>query len=508
MTIDIPFSFGVNTKKPNITPTVDFATTIDGLLPEDGTLKAFPLKTVVANLPGVTNFGYTYFPSNRSSDIYAFSSTGIHNLGASSTTQLLAFSSTDPWAVVNWDDKIYCTKPGVSLQRVQGLGSVGVDVRYTSEDVVGSNLDARYACSAHDHLWLANLGSGYSREPLRVTWSDLYKPESWVVSETTESDSFTFSVDSNEITGLETHRNQVVIFTFKSIWISRYVGLPDVYTFEPLHPGIGCSHHYSCVNVEDKIFFFSSSGVYKLESFQLSNIGEDIWPTLRNDLANLSSAKGSVDSKRKLIYWVVGTKTYVYNYSENRWVILSTVYITATLRLPATLIRTDSFDSVSATFDSVSTSFDEGINATAVSYQELVADASAVYKPDETQVQNSTFTITTPFFHVGDLWSEKEPKRLRIAYEKTGNPSIAVSVYTKDSQIAQQGGGTPCFLGGAIGGSFVGQWPLTEESIFYIPRGITGKMLSVTLSCTNTTPNAVKRLSGISIELHNGKPEK
>lgn len=495
--LNIQFTFGQNNKLPAMTKSDFFATKIENVSPEDMHLRILdPLQLAYSPSDVVTNFAFTFEPASRLSDLYAFGNNGIYKLGSTSSTSIYtAPASTDKWAVVPWKDVVYATRPGVPLRRVQGNSATYIPL--TSELMP---VEAKYAVAAHDKLFLANVTTNGTVNSTTVMWSDLYNPENFTVTETTEADSFRLSVDDLEITGLALHRNQVLIFTHNSVWTANYEGLPGVYAFSPLYGGVGNSYHHSVIRVQDRIYFFSASGVYKIDSFQLVEVGSEIWPVLRNDLQGIENAPASVDERKKLIYWVVGSKTYVYNYEENRWAVHNFVFCTGILTIPGVLRSTEVIDNINVTYASLSAlPINSGYGTQTLPTKQLIAKSNQIHLLGAGSVYNHTVTVELPAFFLASLWEEKEISEVKLMYAKTGNPVVTLTTSYQDSFSDTITSDTKAIEATSN---------LADEAVFKIRRNRVGKLIGLKLTVTNTSTDYASQLIGLALRMSDAEAER
>lgn len=486
--LNIPFNFGQNNKLPALTGKEFFAVKLENISPEDQHLRALdPLQLAYSPNDTITNFAYTFEPASRLSDLYAFGNSGIYKLSATSFANInTVTASADKWAVVPWKNVVYATRPGVPLQRVQGNTSTQIPLTASSVAV-----DAKYAVAAHDKLFLANVNVNGTVNSTTVMWSDLYNPENFVVTETTESDSFQLSVDDLEITGLALHRNQVLIFTYNSVWTANYEGLPGVYAFSPLYGGVGNAYHHSVIRVQDRVYFISASGVYKIDSFQLVEVGSEIWPLLRVDLQGLVDVVASVDERKKLLYWVVGAKTYVFNYEENRWAVYSYVFCSSLLSVPGSLKSTEVINNINVTYASLpSTAIDSGYGTQQLPTKQLIGTGNQIYLLGAGAQQTYTTTVELPALFKDSLWTEKELSEVKLMYTKTLNPVVSLTTSYQDSMSDTLVTETKGIETGSS---------MADEAVFKVRKNRTAKLLSLKLTINNTPTDFVSQLVGLSL---------
>ena len=491
----IIFSFGQNNKLPTLTSEEFFAVALQNLSPENERLEELLHLNQTHSVGVPANaLAFSFDPSTRFSNVYAFATTGVHLVKDGSLTSLASLTaSTKRWQPVLWKDSVYFTRPEYQLSKAFGPTISSVD---TSSNGSSFTFSARYMLSAHDRLFCGNTFVNGTNNSTEVRWSDVYNPEVWEISESTEADKFSLSVSDLEITGLALHHNTVLIFSSRSVWMASYEGLPKIYSFSPLFSDTGCAYHYSCVSVGDVTYFIAKHGVYKIENYQLVEVGGDIWPTLRTALVGQTEVYATADEEHKLIYWNVGSNTYVYNYDEKRWAVYNFTYTTALLHIPGSIRRTKVIDDCSEIIDSVSTIIDDGLGTSSASQLDFLARGNFLYQPDTGTAQTYACKLTLPFAFFGDLWSEKEVNEVKLIFEQVGTPTISLTTKYKDSHSDTEKTETSTLS------SF------TDEAVFKLRNVRAAKLMAFELNFNQTSTNYVTRLIGLSVRIQNDEPEK
>lgn len=496
--VNIPFNFGQNGKLPALTDKEFFALLLENISPEDQHLRMLPaLSSAYAVSDRITVIAYNFEPSSRLSDLYAFSDSKVTKLKSGGTFTTIKTLSSSPlkWAVVPWKDKIYYTRPDSPLERLGGNSSVAFQA-----NLQGDKIAARYAVAAHDKLFLGNVVINGTTYSTTVKWSDLYNPEKFDVSESTEADQFQLSVDDLEITGLALHRNQVLIFTPKSIWTANYEGLPGVYSFSPLYGGVGCAYHESAIRVQDRVYFISASGVYKIDSFQLVEVGSEIWNSLRDDLVGQETVLAYSDELRKLLYWNVGTKTYVLNYEENRWAVYNFNFASALVSFPGLIKSTATIDEITVSYASLtSLAIDSGYNTQALTSGQMLARGGSAYQMGSGAVQTHSVQVKLPAGYFSSLWKEKELSEVKLVYTKQGNPVVTLTTEYQDSFSDTKSSQSANIETVAH---------LADEAVFKVRHTRVAKLLWITVSFTNSATDYVRQLVGLSLRFSDGEADR
>lgn len=489
----VVFGFGQDVSKYPLTKVPEFAVEIKNLIPENGSLSAIP-KTQDAyelNEP-VSAFAFSYDSTSGASEVFCFTNSGVFSLRAAATKLYTSTTSTTKWSAVTWRNKVYATRDKQPLVVLRGQSSSLVST--------GSfpNLSGRYLAVVHDRLMLGNVRFGGFHYPATAVWSDVYNPENFNVSETTESDSFDLGVSDIEITGLQAHRNQVVIFTFNSIWIASYEGLPTVYGFQPLYSGLGNSHHGAVVSVKDVIYFVGNDCVYKMDSFQVSKVGEPIWDSMEPVLFT-GQVHAAVDEKRGLIIWSVGSTSFVYSYLEDRWTTCDFFYGSAIINMPFNVKSVLPISSMNVTYASLSAlAYDEGYGAVTVSSPTFISDGTKVKRYGIGTLKTLTCSVTLPFAVFDSVWNEKEVSRVRLVADRVGTPVINIITSYRDSMVSATVSETTA----------LSTQSFDKEQVFNIRNTRNAKLHGFKIEFQNTQANHVPRLVALSAEVIENEPEK
>lgn len=275
----------------------------------------------------IRSFAFYTVPTSLFTSLYALSNTSAFRFNfASSLFETPAFytgfpDTVDPYAKVPWLDAVYITKRNAKLVKFQ------LDV---ATEITGAP-SGRYMIIADSHLLVANTTSSSDVHPVRAQWSDLYAPESFAIGPASEADFFELSPDDGEITGLSYQRGVTLIYTRTRIWTMRYVkssgDSPGRYQFDVLFDDVGNTFHDAQIRVKEVDYFIGSDNIYKLDGFQLKEIGDPIWAFFQETLANANFADSVIAIREPLKYeisWVYNHVdgyrwSIVYNYKEDKW---------------------------------------------------------------------------------------------------------------------------------------------------------------------------------------------
>lgn len=227
---------------------------------------------------------------------------------------------------------LYVTALGLPICKIQQQNADGLySCTAIAPTFVGVSdeplyLSAKYICLAGDRLFIGNVQNGESYYPTRIHWSNIYAPENFAVSDTTESDYFDLGIGEQEITGLAYANSIVYIFTQTSIWQSVYEGFENQFKTTKFTSDIGNYHDYSVITVQDVVYFISTNNFYKLENQTLTPIGDAIWSyfydTHDHNLNDIVTSQ--YDDKNKIIFWSYSSKegktiTLGYSIENGQW---------------------------------------------------------------------------------------------------------------------------------------------------------------------------------------------
>jgi hypothetical protein len=191
-----------------------------------------------------------------------------------------------------------------------------------------SNLSARYLINAENHLMFGNIkeGGGSTHFPRRLQWSDLNIPLTFTVSSASEGGSHNFEPGDQEITGLARGKGFTYVFMRNSIYACNYVGLPNIFEFDPIIRNFGNIFNYSVIESAGLVFFIGPDNFYQLDGTQLTPIGDAIWRYFKesHDSAGITTnVPGYRNSSRGEVFWAYQNSSttwlLIYNYKTGQW---------------------------------------------------------------------------------------------------------------------------------------------------------------------------------------------
>lgn len=444
---------------------------------------------------------YSSFYALTDSHIYAYDFIGPATADQFSSTAIYTWpAGSPPVAAVPWFDKVYATRQGAPLVRLQG------NTAFEVPDAPGG----RYMALSNSHLMIANLAFGNQNYPNRVRWSDLYEPESWEIVEDSEADFFELEPGDGEITGLSYQKGNNLIYTRHSIWLAQYNPLPTGYKFSPLYNDVGCNFHGGQVSVKERDYFIGTDNIYVIDGFQLQEIGDPIWKFFKEDCvtnASLGYLVTRVIREEHSIAWIYDKKgggywSIVFNFKENKWSdrdpqdVFASIYLTYPLRgfiaIDQVTNIIDSMDAVPPEVPdqlidgdwqfpaSTRTEAHGGLNGRMFLNNSIYEKANK--DPIHCEAQTYEFFVDT-------LVDVKEFDILCLHYAGLGNPNVKLSVGTRKNRLAQVVWSTPKEMYDQLVG----------ETQFHFRREGVGQLVQFKFSWDNTNTNYVSELTNLSL---------
>ena len=504
------YSCGLNTTFPDVSEgTTQFLTSVNGLAPVNYRLvpEYGKFKQTLDSL--VLHMNYTLNTENGLYDLYIFTKAAIYIVQNGEAYSIYDFEELEvndyPVRSVSWSGNLYFSRKGTPLKKISGLSVTEVPV--TSNEITVA-LASRYLIENRDHLVAANITENSSSFLSKLRWSDLYNPENWEISNDREADEFELGVSDAEISGLLSHRNSLLIFTHNSVWVGTYEGLPRIYTFDILTRGVGNSYHYAACSVRDVAYFMHKTGVYKVDSFQIVDISQEIKNLISEFVQGSSEVHAAVDESRSLIYWnVLGddgkpVRSLIYNYVESRW-LMSVDNVPATFcHLPTYVQSARVIDNWTESFDSVSDLIDNALGTTGLRTSALFSHGANLFEPAAMEgvlgsqdFYSRQLRATSVFMFYELLWREKEVDEIKLLHSAEGKPNFQLTIRSKSSVNGTESTTTS---------GMIYEQKLANESRFETRKNSVGKMVSFSLTCTQSATNYVKALIGLSPKFKHG----
>lgn len=185
----------------------------------------------------------------------------------------------------------------------------GVDAPWTATDsgnaaamsVPTSLTTAKFVEIFNNYTFLANVALGATSHRSRVYWSTINSISSWSSTDFNDVN----RNDGQEITGLKSMGDRLVIFKNYSIWIATFTGDTDVpFVFQQTPSSVGCIAPFSIQLVNNGIIFLAQDGIYFFDGSNSYKISDRITNTL--NLMNKSRYKYATScyQREKNRYWL------------------------------------------------------------------------------------------------------------------------------------------------------------------------------------------------------------
>jgi hypothetical protein len=183
--------------------------------------------------------------------------------------------------------------------------------------------------SPNDRHVVALGATGFAADysPLRVRWSDQEDYTNWTPSVSSTSGEVELT-DGTRIIGGVRSRNQINIWTDKSMYGMTYVGNPFIFQFRQLGTNCGLLGQHACVDYDGRAFWMSDDNFYSFDG-QVRNLRSTVRRYVFDNINfnQLDKVYAGVNSEFKEIIWLYPSTqstecdSYViYNPEENHWV--------------------------------------------------------------------------------------------------------------------------------------------------------------------------------------------
>lgn len=517
-------NIGVDTYRPDIVDGMNLAfKRLKNVQPEMQRLKTPQGLEELQDITDVTtpirSFALYTVPTSLFSSLYALSNTSVFIFDFATSLFLVSpiytgFPNTeDPYAKVAWLDAAYVTKRNSALVKLQAE---------VATEVAGAP-SGRYMIIADSHLLLANITDS-GDFPVRLQWSDLYAPEDFVIGPSSEADYFELSPDDGEITGLSYQRGVTLAYTRTRIWTMRYIksvgDSPGRYQFDILFADVGNIYHNAQIRIKEVDYFIGADNIYKLDGFQLIEVGDPIWKFFQDTITNANFQNSVIaihEPVRYEISWVYdhvdGYRwSIVYNYKEDKWSDRDPQDIYCNLNLDFPVQGYIPYEDVAEAYEDMGSDTYDGawqFLDTVIRYL-YGSDAGKILRPSSpvvyTKIGEEEFECEIETFELdlNTIEDVKEFNKLTLLFSKvgSGDPDLELSVGTRKHRAEDVVWSTAV--------------PLTDmlanETAFYFRNKGVGKLVRFKLTWTNNSEYAITELVKLSLstlqEDGNSTPEK
>lgn len=310
------------------------------VVPENGYFSPFhPLVAVSTAAPQAV-LGGIVANNTGSSLIYTGDTTAIWQIGSglievSGSTYNVATDSS--WSFAQFDNLLIAAN---ATQRLIGM-TVGAATTMALLSTAGEAPYADYVATFKRFVFALNARSTTTSITNAVLrWSAIDNGRNWPTPNSataiaTQSGEQQFSVSKGNLVALCGTDQFALIFQPTAITRMTYAGPPVVFQFDQISDEVGTLFPYGVVQVQNKIYFLSQSGVYVSDGVSVINIGSgkvNFW--LKGNAGMTAALTNSywplritsaVDPIKKLIYWGFPSTTsngepttlLIYNYETN-----------------------------------------------------------------------------------------------------------------------------------------------------------------------------------------------
>ena len=237
---------------------------------------------------------------------------GVYNAGVSVTGERAwnepAESSNiilqgTQWSLDNWgEDLIVCRRGGkIYYWDRDATASPSRAVVVTASPAQSNSI----LVSPNDRHVISLGATGFAADysPLRVRWSDQEDYTNWTPSVSSTSGEVELT-DGTRIIGGVRSRNQINIWTDKSMYGMTYVGNPFVFQFRQLGTNCGLLGQHACVDYDGRAFWMSDDNFYSFDG-QVRNLRSTVRRYVFDNINfnQLDKVYAGVNSEFKEIIW-------------------------------------------------------------------------------------------------------------------------------------------------------------------------------------------------------------
>ena len=175
-----------------------------------------------------------------------------------------------------------------------------------------------FGCDPQDNIGV--------QDPLLIRFSDQENPLVWSAQATNTAGDLRIGTGSEIITALET-RQQILVFTDKSLHAMQYLGAPFTFGISMISENITVAGPLSAIAVDDTVFWMGEEEFY-IYTGQVQRLPCTVRAYVFNDFNQLQAEKvfASVNSSYSEIWWYYPSadsdeidRYVVYNYTEKAW---------------------------------------------------------------------------------------------------------------------------------------------------------------------------------------------
>jgi len=218
-------------------------------------------------------------------------------------------------------DKSTSSAPFASAVSLSDLAGADATTPTIAKQVMISDRDRHvlvFGCDAQDNIGV--------QDPLLIRFSDQENPLVWSAQATNTAGDLRIGTGSEIITALET-RQQILVFTDKSLHAMQYLGPPFTFGISMISENITIASPLAAVAVDDMVMWMGEEEFY-LYTGQVQKLPCSVRAYVFNDFNQSQSEKvtAAINSSYSEVWWYYPSsgsdnidKYVVYNYQEQVW---------------------------------------------------------------------------------------------------------------------------------------------------------------------------------------------
>jgi hypothetical protein len=178
------------------------------------------------------------------------------------------------WKFVTFYDTVFMTNGTDTPLKWTGTGNV------TAMTLPTNITQPKWIEQFMGYTFVADSYNAAVRQGSRLNWSIINTGDTWLDTDF----AYISWNDGQDITGLKTLGDRIVIFKNRSIWIGQFTGDVDIpFQFQKTQSHVGCTSGYSIVAEDNGLLFFGEDGIYFFDGNQSERLTNRINYTLLSE---------------------------------------------------------------------------------------------------------------------------------------------------------------------------------------------------------------------------------
>lgn len=215
-----------------------------------------------------------------------------------------------------WDASVGTSARAVALEDLPGASNAPV----VANKVIVSDIDR------HVIAFGANPLGATTQDPLLIRFSDQEDPTNWTPSTTNTAGDLRIGTGSEIVTAVET-RQQILIFTDKSLHTMQYLGPPYTFGVQMVAENITIRSPNAAVAIEDRVYWMGATE-FMVYTGAVQNLNCTLKEYVFDDinLAQTEKVFAAANTSYGEVWWFYPSgnslnidKYVVYNYEQNIW---------------------------------------------------------------------------------------------------------------------------------------------------------------------------------------------